>query len=293
MRCSIIIRTLNEERYLPQLLAALEEQSLPAEQRETIIVDSGSTDHTLDIAASYNAHVIHIRRDEFSFGRSLNLGCQAAKGEIFVLISGHCVPATPTWLEHLISPFEDPEVGIVYGRQMAGKETLFSEARIFAKYFPDSPTPSQNSFFCNNANAALRHSIWERHRYDDDLTGLEDLHLAKRAVSEKWRIGYSRDAAVHHYHHESWRQIKRRFERESLALRSIMPEVHLTLFDVIRYSFAAVFTDWKYAFRDQCLLKNVVPIVCYRFCQYFGSWSGNRIHRKLSHEEKERYFYPS
>ena len=51
------------------------------------------------------------------------------------------------------------------------------------------------------------------------------MHLAKRLVSNGGVVGYVSEAYVYHIHHENWRQIERRFEREALALQQICPEV--------------------------------------------------------------------
>src|SRR5438876_4678614 len=106
MRASIVIRTLNEERYLAAVLRAIEGQDLHRYDRETVIVDSGSTDGTLQVAERCNCTLLHISREEFSFGRSLNRGCHAARGDVLVFLSGHCVPKDGEWLEKLISPIE-------------------------------------------------------------------------------------------------------------------------------------------------------------------------------------------
>jgi len=41
------------------------------------------------------------------------------------------------------------------------------------------------------------------------------------------------------------------------------------------------------------LMSRMWEIVMYRLCQYWGSFKGNREQRKLSHTDKEIYFYPS
>ncbi len=48
---------------------------------------------------------------------------------------------------------------------------------MFKKWFPNSNQSSENNLFCNNANAAIRKSIWDKINYDEELTGLEDLEL--------------------------------------------------------------------------------------------------------------------
>ena len=98
MLASIVIRTLNEARHLDDLLRAIAGQHCPGLDWEVVIVDSGSSDGTLEIAARHPCKLVHITRQEFSFGRSLNRGCEAAAGDILVMISGHCVPVDSGWL---------------------------------------------------------------------------------------------------------------------------------------------------------------------------------------------------
>lgn len=292
MRVSIIVRTLNEARHLPDLLDAIERQTITSAQRETIVVDSGSTDGTVAIAERHGCRVVAIAREDFSFGRSLNLGCAAASAPVLAFISGHCVPISQDWLENLITPIEQNAAALTYGRQKGGQTTRFSERQIFRKYFPESMGQAPNGFFCNNANAALKRNLWDAYRFDENLTGLEDLHIAKRLTESGHKIRYVPDAAVFHYHAETWRQVKRRFEREALALQIIMPEVHVEALTAFRYFTIAAITDLRKAAREGQFFENAWPIVAYRFCQYYGSWKGNHHHRKLSRETREQYFYP-
>jgi glycosyltransferase involved in cell wall biosynthesis len=292
MLASIVIRTHNESRYLPELLLSIREQSIPSDQYEVVIVDSGSTDATLDIAKRHGCRIQHIRQSEFSFGRSLNVGCDAALGRFLIFISGHCVPVGHKWLENLLVPLESKEAHITYGRQEGGVETRFSEHMLFAKYFPAADVPPPNEFFCNNANSAIVRDIWAKYRFDETLTGLEDMHIARQVVADGGKVRYVPSASVYHFHHESWSRVKRRYEREAIALQKIMPEVHVHASDAIRYFIAAVLGDWAKAISQNQFLKRGWEISCFRFCQYYGTWRGNHMHRNLSRRAKERYFYP-
>lgn len=289
---SIVIRTLNEARYLDELLCAIAEQDAGGFAVETVLVDSGSTDGTLEIAERHGCVITHITRDEFSFGRSLNRGCDAAKGDIFILISGHCVPRNNQWLRSLCQPILDGHVDYSYGKQVGGPDSRYSECRIFAKYFPDESRIPQQGFFCNNANSAISRRAWEQYRFDEEVTGLEDMELAQRLHRDGGRIGYVADACVYHHHAESWSQVQRRFEREALALQRIMPQVHVRHRDAIRYIVSSIWRDWRCARTQRVWLKKAWVIVMYRYHQYTGSFKGNREHRKLSHADKDRYFYP-
>lgn len=293
MIASIVIRTLNEARYLQELLDSIKSQKLDGLEVEVVLVDSGSTDGTLEIAERAGCVITHIRREDFSFGRSLNQGCKAARGDILVLISGHCVPTDTNWLQSLCAPICDGRAQYTYGRQIGGPESRYSECRIFEKYYPMQSRIPQQGFFCNNANSALSRSTWEQFHFDEELTGLEDMELAKRLHKAGGRIGYVAEACVYHYHSETWVQVRRRFEREAIALQKIMPQIHVGMLDTIRYIVSSIIHDIKTARSDGCAGSRLGEILRYRYAQYIGSYRGNHQHRMLSHAEKDRYFYPA
>jgi len=289
---SIIIRTLNEERYLPELLSSIQEQQ-SSFSHEVVLIDSGSTDNTLNIAEQFDCRILHISRAEFSFGRSLNRACAAAHGVYFVLISGHCIPCDQHWLQNLVQPLVQGLVQYCYGRQVGGPQTYWSECQIFAKYFPDESSIPQQGYYCNNANSAILARTWQQYKFNDELTGLEDMDLAKRLVAHNGKVGYTKDAVVYHIHHEDWRQVQRRFEREALALQLICPEVILRRRDMLRYYSRGVSRDLLAGMPATLTLRAFRGIIRYRFHQYLGSYRGNHLHKKMSRELQDTYFYPS
>jgi glycosyltransferase involved in cell wall biosynthesis len=291
---SVVVRTYNESRHLPRLLDAVREQDLDDGSKvEIVVVDSGSTDETLDIARSFDCRITEIAKQDFSFGRSLNIGCELAEGDALVFVSGHCIPASKRWLGELVRPLFDEVVEYTYGRQIAAETTKFSEARIFAKYFPEHSLVPQDGFFCNNANAAISRAAWEEHRFDESLTGLEDMDLAKRLVDAGGRVGYVAEAPVHHIHDESWAQVRHRYEREAIAMQRIAPNVHITPMDTLRFFVSAVLHDVSTTVADRTFLRHAASIVAFRSMQYVGTYRGNREHRKLSQQMKLRYYYPT
>lgn len=289
---SIIIRTLNESTYLDKLLNSINQQETQWIVPEVILVDSGSTDDTIMIAQRHGCRILKIDRSEFSFGRSLNRGCEAAIGEILIFISGHCIPSNTTWLESICKPIMEGTAEYSYGAQLGGENSRFSETRIFLKYFPSKPHISSSNIYCNNANAAISREAWIKFKFDEELTGLEDMDLAQRLAKNGSKIAYTPDASVIHHHNESWLHVQRRFEREAIALQRIMPQVHVSIIDMFRYFLTSVFKDWHSAQKQKKLLINFLEIVYYRWNQYTGTYKGNKEIRKLSHTEKEKYFYP-
>lgn len=293
---SVIVRTLNEEKHLDNLLTLIKAQDLTFKKSsvvvEIVVVDSGSTDSTLSIASKHKAKIVHIDTNDFSFGRSLNLGCKSANGEILVFISGHCLPVSSHWLSDLCIPLINDAAEFVYGRQIGGEETKFSESRIFEKYFPCKSKIPQDGYYCNNANSAILKSVWARYHFNELLTGLEDMEMAKRIYTDRGRIGYISDATVFHLHDETWTQVRRRYEREAIALKEIMPAVHLNFIDLINYYLSSVYFDLLALGDRGRSLKNIKEIFIYRFQQYVGAYIGNHKHCVLSAKQKKKYFYP-
>lgn len=297
MDASIVIRTYNEARWLGEVLEAIAAQTGGASY-ETVLVDSGSTDGTVEIARAHGCRIETIAKSDFTFGRSLNQGCAASRGKVLVFLSGHCIPATPDWLVRLIEPVLDGRVAYSYGRQI-GREGVskFSEEMLFRKYFPEISAIPQEGFFCNNANAALSAELWADNRFDEEITGLEDLMLAKQLTAAGHRVGYVAEAPVFHLHEESWSQVKTRYEREALAMQQISPELHVGFMDFLRYVVSGAGLDWREAIasgrtrkRSEILLA--IEIVLFRFNQYWGTYRGANEHRRLLREQKDRYYYP-
>ena len=288
---SIIIRTLNEEKYLEELIKAIKKQIISDYQIEIVVVDSGSTDNTLNIAQKYDARIIFIEKKYFSFGRSLNIGCLHAKGNILVFISGHCIPTNNLWLSKLIKPILNG-FEYSYGKQIGRDTTLFSENQVFLKQYPNKSKVPQKNFFCNNANAALSRKIWNKYKFNENISGCEDMELAKRYFTDGGMVAYVSNASVYHIHNEDWISIRRRYERESVALQIIMPEIQLNFFDSFHYFLVGILKDFRAALRQKVFLRNCYKILRYRYEQYRGSYIGNHISRKISEGKKIEYFYP-
>ena len=82
--------------------------------------------------------------------------------------------------------------------------------------------------FSSNANALVRTAAWEQLRYREELTGLEDLDFAKRAIESGDFIAYVAEAPVVHVHEESWEVIQNRYRREAIAYKNIYPDAEMT-----------------------------------------------------------------
>jgi glycosyltransferase involved in cell wall biosynthesis len=127
-RVSAVIRAYNEGKHIGRLLEGFEQQTVKPD--EIILVDSGSTDDTVEIARAAGCRIVHIDKREFSFGRALNRGCAAAAGDVLLFASAHVYPLYNTHVEHLVGAFDRDGVAIAYGRQVGDERTKFSESRV-------------------------------------------------------------------------------------------------------------------------------------------------------------------
>lgn len=104
MRVSIIIPTYNEEGTIGECLKSLNEQS--CKDMEAIVVDDGSTDHTLDIAkdARFKNYDLRILEQKHKGpGEARNLGAKHATGEILVFVDAD-MTFDSDFIKELVTP---------------------------------------------------------------------------------------------------------------------------------------------------------------------------------------------
>lgn len=289
--CTIVIRAYNEEAHIGRLLQGISQQTLKNVQ--VVLVDSGSTDRTVEIARQYPVEITHIAPDEFTFGRSLNLGIQQARADYVVMASAHVYPVYPDWLEKLVAPLQkDEQIALSYGKQRGAEVTMFSEHQIFHNWFGEQSTPRQSHPFCNNANCAVRKTLWEVHPYDEAIPALEDLAWARWAFDQGYAIAYSAEAEIIHVHQQNWRSIFNRYRREGMAFKQIYPQEHFTWLDLIRLWTGNVVNDLRAAGELGRFWKEMIPVARFRWAQFFGTYQGYR-QSSLTWQLKQAFYYPN
>lgn len=287
--CSLVVRAFNEEKHIGRLLDGVRQQSM--RNVEIIVVDSGSTDKTVDIAKEYGARLVHIAPEEFTFGRSLNKGITVASGSLVVIASAHVYPVYPDWLEKLLLPFEKLNIVLTYGRQIGNVRTKYSERQIFTRWFPEQSESNVEYPFCNNANAAIRKFAWEKHPYDESLTALEDLAWAKWATEHEYSLAYVSDAEVIHVHEETPPIVMNRYKREAMAFKQIFPEAHFNLYDFVRNTLSSIGFDLLHATRDKMLWSSFISIFWFRIAQFWGTYQGFRYSSLMTPSLRDKFYY--
>ena len=215
MTVSIVIRAKNEAGAIGETLERVHQQ-VGAPVFEVIIVDSGSTDGTLDIARRFPVHLIEIPPRSFTYGRALNLGIAAARGEFVVALSAHSAPLGDRWLANLLEPFRDPTVGAVYGRHLPRSNA--TKLELFGMWLSgvtsETPRRQERDMMFSNANGAFRRGLALEHPFDERLPGAEDLAWADWIERQGWAVYYQPSATVYHSHGESLGKLLRRMAKD-------------------------------------------------------------------------------
>jgi 2-desacetyl-2-hydroxyethyl bacteriochlorophyllide A dehydrogenase len=287
---SIVIRALNEERWLPDVFAALHKQRY--RDFEVLLVDSGSVDATRDIAASNGARILRLRPEDFTFGHSLNVGIAAARGSLIAIISAHAIPADELWLEKLLAPLRQPDVAMIYGGQRGHAISKFSEVHDFIRMFPPLTHPvNPDDPFANNANSAIKREFWETHPFDEGLPGLEDIEWAKHWMERGSKVIYEPDACIIHVHTESWAQVRHRYYREGMAARWVGTRILRNIPGEVWREIRWCAHDLWLATKQGKLLSLMSQILKFRFQKTRGTVGGITDSRGMSNPARRAEMY--
>ncbi|MFN0073436.1 MAG: glycosyltransferase [Chloroflexota bacterium] len=198
---SIVIRAKNEARFIGDTLSALAQQEFHGSS-EIIVVDSGSTDGTLDIVRDSPVKLIQIPPESFTYGRALNIGIEAAQGEFIVSLSAHTLPIGKLWLQHLIEPFQDSRVCGAYGRQLPRADASLLEVfgMKFTGVMSTHPRVHRKNPMFSNANGAFRRDLWETEHFDEQVAGAEDLAWVRSMLAKGFTVVFEPRACAYHSH---------------------------------------------------------------------------------------------
>ncbi len=219
---TIAILTKNGGTLLARALDAIFAQET-SRRFEVLVIDSGSTDGTLDVLRKHPVRVMTIPPEAFDFGKTRDLAYQNAQSPFVVNLSQDAIPMHEAWLENLLRPFDDLEVSASCGPSLPDPD----------RHFPQFPWELNGYFYFTReirkfvarygkglsfANSAVRRDVWERLRFDKQPLG-EDFQFQIKLYNEGLAIAFPHDAPVLHHHNYDTASLYRRCRNEGLSLR--------------------------------------------------------------------------
>jgi hypothetical protein len=175
---------------------------------------------------------------------------------------------------------------------VGGETNHYSEHQFFRQYFPENSTPAQGHPYAHNANAAIRRRLWAEHPYNENLTGLEDLAWSSWAMAEGHTISYVAEAEVVHVHEETLRQVYKRYQREAIAMKQILPESRFTFGRFLYLWVKSSLSDMVQARREGVLWRQIWPVIRFRLMQQWGTYRGFHYAGKINAQLHRAFYYP-
>jgi rhamnosyltransferase len=214
---SIVVPTRNAAATLSAMLDAVDRQQVTF-PFETIGVDSGSTDGTLEVLQRRVDCVITVPAGTFDHGMTRNLGIERARGDLVVLLVQDAEPVSPSWLAALTAPlFADPHVAGTFGRQQPRPGASPIARYYLSKYLGasevaristagnrgtlESMDPMERFERCtfDNVCSCIRRSVWVDHPFKSTPIA-EDIEWANEVLSAGHTLAFVPTAVVVHSH---------------------------------------------------------------------------------------------
>jgi rhamnosyltransferase len=218
---SVIIPVKNGAATLERCLNSLVEQTV--NKLEIIVLDSGSTDASIDIAKRYGAKIINVLPKEFNHGLTRNIGVSAASGSLLYFTVQDAWLSESTMLERMVTHFNDASTMAVVGHQAipwghVDKNPAYwfkriSEPEVEIRHFPDTTVfanlPKDIQFEksrWDNVNAMYRKAVLMTLRFRNTNYS-EDCLWANDALRNGLKIFRDSSLVVYHYHHMTFNYV--------------------------------------------------------------------------------------
>jgi len=202
---SIVLLALNAGENFKKVLSGIFSQSFKS--FEVIIIDSGSTDNTLEIANKYPIKIKKIKKQDFGHGKTRNLGAKLAKGKYVVYLTHDAIPENKNWLQELIKPLkEDKKIAGVFSRQVPKENENEIDKFFYFSLYPNENKSwnkdnySQGDNIFSDVSSAIKKDLLMKYPFDNDIIVTEDYEWASKILKKDFKIFYNSKSKVIHSH---------------------------------------------------------------------------------------------
>jgi rhamnosyltransferase len=268
-RASVIVRTKDSEDTVEETFRSLRAQTVPC---EIIVVDSGSTDSTLKLADEAADRIVNMPPEEFSFGRSLNLGARHASAPFHFALSSHCVLERDDYIERSLSYYEREDVAATNGNARGPDgEPIFEE---FVQTFEHAFTDPYWGY--SNHAGSWRACVWEQFPFNEDIEACEDKEWAWRVLEAGYVIVFHPALYVSSRHRRA-AGTKALFNRSRKEARALARHLDRTGPSTPR---EAVSEWWNKIPEEPLYPPLFYRLNYYRAAEIFGRWLGQAEARR-------------
>lgn len=209
---SIIIPTYNAGARFKYVAEMILKQT--ANVKKVYIIDSNSTDQTLNIAYKYGFEVDLIDKKYFGHGRTRQYALEKIDTEYVVFMTQDALLFDKFSIDRLVNCLiSNNNIAAVYGKQIPYKNVNSFE-KIFRKYnYPDNSCINKfddidkkgikTIFFSNTFSAYKRTLLLEIGGFPTNLDFGEDTYVAAKFLMNGYNTAYCAEAKVYHSHNNS------------------------------------------------------------------------------------------
>lgn len=276
----IAVITYDARHHLPYCLPPLMQSKL---NPRILVVNSSSTDGTVELAKQFGVETLVIPREDFNHGKTRELARKTLGTDFVVMITPDAYAKDHTVLEKLLQPLLDKKASLAYARQIPHKGAKFWES--FPRLF-NYPEKNQirsiddvkeygvyTFFFSDSFGAYCNRALDEIGGFSHVLTGEDTVACAKLLIKGH-KVAYVGEAHVHHSHDYSLMQEFRRHFDTGYARESYKELLKAGGGDSARGKIYV-----KALFKQ---LLNERPLsIPYGFMQILAKWTGYQLGKRL------------
>lgn len=171
---------------------------------EIVLVDSGSTDGTLEFVRKFPVRVIKTNQPNprsFNHARAFNEGAHQVKGEYLVRLSGDAVPVNECWLENLLEGLDEPKVAGTFSKYIFSVLCDLNFQIWFRSIFNFWRGGKLASLA--GGSCAIKRSCWKEYPFNQNFGPGEDWEWGEVMRLKGYKILFNKDSLVFHEHRSS------------------------------------------------------------------------------------------